>query len=569
MNNFAVARVFSRIADLMEIQGQDFFKIRAYRNAAQVMQDLTESLEVLAERGELKAIPGVGDAIADKTRDILATGTTRLYDRLREEVPESLTGLLHLSGFGPKKIQAVWKHLGVTDLDSLEAAARAQRLRDVPGLGAKSEEGVLRAIEGYRRRRREIPVYQAYPYAENLVRELRATGRFHRLEVAGSLRRMKDVVADINLAGSAEDTADALAALEGHAEVQQVLERGDGEIAVETLAERRVTLRVGPPAEFGALWLTTTGAPAHLAALGTPVGRGAPAAAPDAEADPDEAAAYALLGLPWIPPELREGLGEVEAARAGQLPRLITAADMRGILHAHSTWSDGLASLAEMAETARGLGFAYHAATDHSKALAMVRGLNEDRVALQGVEIDRLNAGYGGAFRLLKGIECDILPDGALDLDLGCLAGLEVVVASVHSALRQDRETLTGRVVRALESGVVDILGHPTSRILGMRDPSALDMDVVMTVALEQQVALEINAYPDRLDLNAELARRAAARGLLISLNTDAHKPDQIGALRFGIGQARRAGLTAEQVINTWPLERLLEWLTTRAARRG
>lgn len=564
MNNYAVARIFARIADLMEIQGQDFYKIRAYRNAAQVMQDLTESLEVLAERGELKGIPGVGAAIEAKTRDILATGTTPLYERLKAEVPESLTSLLPIPQFGPKKIQAVWKELGVLNLDDLERAAREQRLRHVPGMGEKTEATVLRNIEAYRRRKQNIPVFAAYPYAETLVRQLLTTGHFHRLEVAGSLRRMQDIVHDIHLAGSAEDLPAALEALVEHPETREVLERGAREIAVETHSERRVTLRVCPPAEFGSLLLRCTGSEAHLQQLDALEKGPAPVRPSYREPDPDEEKIYAEHGIPWIPPELREGRGEIAAAREGRLPRLIEEQDLRGILHAHTTWSDGLNTIAQMAEAARALGYEYHGVTDHSRALAMVRGLTEEKLVEQAAEIDALNATFTDGFRVLKGIECDILPDGAMDLDHAALERLDLVIASVHSQQRQDEETLTARVIRALESGVVDLLAHPTGRILGMRDPSALNMERVIDAAAANGVALEMNAYPDRLDMNDRWARRAAEKGVLISINTDAHRISHLSMLRFGIGQARRAWLEPENVINCWPLDRLLSWLRDR-----
>ena len=556
MNNYAVARVFARIADLMEIQGQEFYKVRAYRNAAQVMQEMTESLEVLAERGQLKTIPGVGEAIAAKTRDILTTGTTKLYERLKEEVPESLTSLLPLPQFGPKKIQLVWKELGVRNLDELEEAAREQRLRGVAGMGEKTETAVLRNIDAYRKRKHTVPVFVAYPYAETLARQLLETGRFERLEVAGALRRMQDIVSDIELAGSAIDPEAALASFVEHPEVRDVLARSEGEASVETHSDRRATLRVCRPVEFGTALLLATGSEEHLRQL-QELGPVSGEAAAESEI-------YSRLGLPWIPPELREGLGELEAARRGAVPRLIEEKDLQGILHAHSTWSDGLHSIAQMAAAARDLGFTYHGVTDHSRALAMVRGLTEEKLIEQGAEIEAVNAGFTDGFRVLKGIECDIMPDGTLDLDLDALRSLDLVIASVHSQQRQDEETLTARVIRALESGVVDILAHPTGRILGMRDPSALDVERVIDAAAANQVALEMNAYPDRLDLNDRWARRAREKGVLLSINTDAHRTEHLTMLRYGVAQARRAWLEPEHVINCWPLGRLLAWLRER-----
>lgn len=564
MNNYAIARVFTRIADLMEIQGQNAFKIRAYRNAAQTMQELTESLEVLAERDELENVPGIGEAIAQKTRDILATGTTKLYENLKAEVPETLIGLLDLPGFGPKKIQTAWKELGVRNLDDLERAAAEHKVRTLPGMGEKSEGKLLEALAAFRRRKERLPIGLALPYAEGLARLFLQTGAFERLELAGSLRRRQDLVGDYDFIASAKDPAAAVEAFAGHSEVREVQERGEGYVKAIAQNGAPLELRVVEPPAFAGVWHRATGSAAHLEALERLAAeKGLNLAEIQAGAGSEEEI-YAALGLPSIPPELREGRGEVEAARDGRLPKLIEVRDIRGVLHAHSTWSDGSASIDRMATAARELGFAFHAVTDHSQALGIARGLNPERLRQQIAEIDALNATFSDRFRVLKGIECDILPDGTMDLPLDLLAELDVVVASVHSQQRQDRETITARVVKALESGVVDILAHPTGRILGMRDPQDLDLDRVMDAALANKVALEINAYPDRLDLNDLQARQAKERGLLITINPDAHRPEHLSLYEYGICQARRAWLEADDVINTWPLDRLLQWLHGR-----
>lgn len=560
MNNHAIARIFTRIADLMEIQGENPFKIRAYRNAAAAMQDLTESLEGLAERRELESIPGVGAAIAKKTYDILATGTTKLYEALRGEVPESLIELLELPGFGTRKIHTVWKELGVLNLDDLERAALEGRLKTLPGFAQKTEQSVLSSIAAHRRRRERTTILRALPYALDLRRTLLDTGTFAAVELAGSLRRMQETVGDINLAAEAVDGEAALECAAAHPETLEVEERTADQIAVITHSSLRATLSVAKPGQLGGLLQSVTGSSAHnsqLASYAAEVGRTLLTGCPD------EASVYASVGLPWIPPELREGRGEIEAARDGRLPRLIEQSDIRGILHAHSTWSDGAATIERMAARARELGFAYHGNTDHSQALGLARGLNEERLLAQMEEIDRLNAGFSGEFRVIKGIECDILPDGTLDLPLELLKRLDLVIASVHSHRKLDRDAMTRRMVRALESGVVHILAHPTGRILGMRDPYELDLDRVMDAASANGVALEINAS-DRLDLSDEHAREAKKRGILLAINTDAHNPGVLGLLQFGIAAARRAWVEADDVINTWPLERLFGWLRRR-----
>lgn len=564
MNNYAIARVFSRIGDLMEIQGENVFKIKAYRTAAATMQELTESLEALAERGELLNVPGIGEAIAQKTQDILATGTTKLYEKLKSEVPESLADLLALPGFGPKKIQAAWRELGVRNLDDLEAAARAQRVRTLPGMAAKSEEKLLAGIEAYRRRRERIPTGVALPYANGLARLIRETGAFTRVEVAGSVRRRRDLVGDIDLVGEAEEWEAALAAFTAHSEVREVLSRGDGHAQVIVHNGARVEMCVAPPGRFGGALVRVTGSAAHLADLAQLAEeRGIDLEALYGEAASEESF-YAALGLPVIPVELREGRGEVRAALDGKLPRLITGKDLRGVLHAHTTWSDGVATMEQMAAAARELGYAFHAVTDHSQVLGITRGLTPERLRLQMAEIDAFNATQPDGFRVLKGIECDILPDGRLDLPLDLLNELDVVVASVHLMQRQDRETITARVLAALETGVVDILAHPTGRILGMRDSTELDLERVLDAAVKHRVALEINAAADRLDLNEVYARQAKERGIPITINTDAHSTRSLGACDYGIAQARRAWLEADDVINTWELPRLLNWLHHR-----
>jgi DNA polymerase (family 10) len=560
MNNYAVARVFSRIADLMEIKGENVHKIRAYRTAAQTMQELTESLEVLAERGELQSIPGVGEAIAAKTRDILATGATKLYDGLKAEVPESLVELLGIPGFGVKKIRSVWQELGVRTLADLEQAAGEHRLRTIPGFSDKTEANVLEAVAAARKRRDRTPIGVALPYAEGLARLLRATGKFERLEIVGSLRRRKDTLGDIDLLGASSDPEGALEALLASGEVGEVLERGEHGLTVLTQDRLRLDLCVVSPEAFPAELQRRTGSEAHTARLGAlAVEKGV--SLPARVTDEEEV--YRSLGLPWIPPELREGQGEIEAARDGRLPRLIEERDYRGVLHAHTTWSDGAVSVERMALAARDLGHSYLAITDHSQALTIAGGLDEARLLAQMAEIDGVNAKLAG-FRVLRGIECDIMGDGSLDLPCELLERLDFVIGSVHSHQRQDEETMTRRIVRALESGVLDLLAHPTGRILGVRDPYGVDMERVMDAALANGVAMEINAYPDRLDLNEGYARRAKDRGIPISVNPDAHRPEHLGLLRYGIGQARRAWLEAEEVINTWPLDRLTRWLAER-----
>jgi len=567
MNNYSIAEVFSGIADLQEVEGENQFKIRAYRNAARTIRALTESLEAVAERGSLRDIPGIGEAIEAKIREILATGTCRHYEELKERVPAGLVELLRIPGFGAAKVQAAWQELGVTDLDSLEAAAQTGSIRSLPGMGERSEESLLEAIAAHRVRRRVTPIFIADHAARLFAETLRETGSFHRVEVTGEIRRMKDRVQRIELAAAADSESAAVDALNAILDVREVFPEPGGRITVWLRSGRDLLLHLSSPEAFGALMIRTTGSPEHiekLLARPKREEREASSGDPDSSLVAVEGEIYAARGLPWIPAEVREDRGEIEAAERGELPTLISASDFKGILHAHSTWSDGLASLRDMAAAAREAGYVYHGCTDHSKALGITRGLDEVRLRAQMAEIDALNAELGGNPLLLKGIECDILPDGTLDLSLEVLDELDIVVASVHTQQRMDEETMTARILRALESGVVDILGHPTGRLLGARDPYPVAMERIFDAAVEHSVALEINAAQDRLDLSGEYAFQARERGIPMSVNTDAHRPELLTALRFGIGQARRAWLTPDDVLNAWSVDRLLGWLRHR-----
>lgn len=576
MTNQAIARILARMADLLEIENDNPFKVRAYRRAAEQIEGLTENLASLVERGDLESLPGIGKGLAAKITEMVTTGACAEYEALRVRVPEGLPELLSLPGLGPRRVAQLWKERGIASLVDLEAAAQAGTLRNLPGISERTEANLLAAIEQYRRRTARWPIGRALPYAESLVSQLLATGAFERIEIAGSLRRWRDTVGDIDLVAVARDPQAALGAFCGLREAEAVLERDDRFARLRAEEGRVVELRLAPPEQWGAVLLQQTGSAAHLARLQELArARGWRlddfGVAPDREREApiavaEEADLYAALGLPPIPPELREDRGEIEAALSGRLPVPIAPSDYRGVLHAHTNWSDGAASIAAMVEAARALGHEYLAITDHSRALTVARGLDEERLRRQMAEIDALNATRPGIL-VLKGIECDIRADGTLDLDPALLAELDLVIGSIHSHFRQDVTTMTRRIVAAMESGVVDLIAHPTGRLLGVRDPYAVDVDRLLDAAAATGVALEINAAPERLDLDDDLARRAAERGIPIAINPDAHTPAALGLLRYGIGQARRAWLTPEQVLNAWPAERLCAWLQRRRGR--
>jgi DNA polymerase (family 10) len=574
MTNYEIARIFGQIADLMEVQGENPFKVRAYRKATDTIEGLTESLESIAARGALDTVPNIGKGIGEKVEEIVNTGSALLLEELQAKVPAGLPELLNISGLGTKKVQALYAERGIGSIDELEAAVREHRLRDLPGFGAKTEENILQGIEAYRRRSERWPLGKALPYAERLVAALREVPGVERLEIAGSLRRMRETIGDVDLVGTARDPVPVMEAFVSLPQVRETLLKGETRTSVMTHEGIQVDLRIVKPEDFGALLHHFTGSREHNIRLRSMAeDRGAKIneygvfdvkTGEEIHLGSDEADLYRFLELPYIPPEIREDRGEIEAAREGRLPRLIEMGDIRGNLHGHSDWSDGVAPIATMVETARALGHAYIAITDHSKNLGVANGLDEVRLRRQMAEIEALNQVAGAQIRVLTGIEVDIMGDGTLDLDPGVLNELDVVVASVHSYFRQDTETITARMIRAMEAGCIDIVGHPTGRLLGHRDPYAVDVERIIDAAAATKTALEINANPERLDLNDVYARRAREKGVLISINTDAHHPRNFDLLRYGISTARRAWLEAEDVINTWPLERLLAWLKDR-----
>lgn len=574
MTNYEIARRFSRIGDILEIQGENPFKVRAYRRAAEVIDGLVEPLADIEARGALGDIEGFGPAIAAKTRDFLRTGTTKLYEQIKDAVPPGVLAMAAIPGIGPKTVRTLWEALGVTTTEELAEAARAGRVRAVPGFGPGKEKNLLEAIERAGRLSERLPLYVALPYAERLARELSARPEIRRVEVAGSLRRGRATIGDIDLVGASGDPGATMAAFAGLPGITEVLETGPSKTAALCDLGLRVDLRLTGEENFGALLHHFSSGQAHniqlrdlAEARGLKINEyGVFDAATGEERfrGEDEAQVYAALGLPAIPPELREGRGEIEAARQNRLPGLVAEADFRGQLHCHSTYSDGSADIRAMAEAALARGYEYLAITDHSRSLSIANGLSRDRLLQQLDEIAALNAELvPRGLTLLTGQEVDILADGSLDGDEDLLARLDIVVASVHIRHREDEAAMTARVLRAIESPHVDILGHPTGRLLGRREPFPLDLEAVIEAAVRTGTVLEINAAPERMDLDDVYAFRARAAGAKFTVNADAHSTSGLGLLPWGLRMARRAWLTPEDVINTYPLPRL------RAALKG
>jgi DNA polymerase (family 10) len=573
MENAAIARLLADIADLLEVKGENAFKVRAYRNASWTVADCPERLADQPP-ARLRDLPGIGRDLAARIREAVDTGGIAYHRELLTEFPPGILDVLRLQGVGPKTVALLHAQLGIGGLDDLEAAARAGRLRGIKGMGAKKEALVLKAIEERRRFAGRHLLPEAAATADALLAWLRPQVPAATLDLVGSLRRGAETVGDLDILACGAGPA-VMDAFTRHPLVERVLAAGDTKSSVLLAKGYQADLRLVPPASRGAAQQYFTGSKAHNIALrDRALQRGWKLNeyglyANDEEtpiAGEREEGIYAALGLDWVPPELRECRGEIEAAAAHGLPHLVSLADIRGDLHAHTEESDGRDTILEMARAARDLGYEYLAITDHSQALAMANGLDEPR-ALQHAARIRAAAREVEGLTLLAGIECDIRPDGTLDLADDCLAQLDVVVASVHSAFAQSPAEMTARVLRALENRWVDVLGHPTGRLLLRREPYGLDLEPVIAAAARLGVALEINCQADRLDLNDAAARLAHERGAGIVIATDAHSRAALGTMRWGVTVARRAWLPPEAVWNTRGVEGFRAGLRRNRAR--
>ena len=568
MRNAEVADMFDEIADYQELAGENVFKVRAHRRAAETIRSLGVDIAALAEAARLREIDGVGEATEEKIKQCLDSGTCDYLQKLRERYPATIRELLRVPGLGPKKVAQVYQELDVVSVDDLAKAAQEDKLSGLKGMGKKSQEKILKGIEILRQSAGRVLLDEALETAESLIASLRVLPQVKELQYAGSLRRWRETIGDVDLLVATEDAAPIMEAFTSAPDVREVLAHGETKSSVLVTGNLQVDLRAVPSASFGAACQYFTGSKDHNVRLRERAGRlgrkineyGVFDAQDRQVAGETEASVYEAVGLPWIPPELRESRGELEAAEAGTLPELVTLQDLRGDLHLHTNWSDGANTIEEMAQAAASLGYEYLAVTDHSKALAMARGLDEKRLADQLGQVRAANESVP-EIRILCGIELDILGEGVLDLDAGILGELDVIVGSVHSRFGLPPAEMTERLVAALASGYVDVLAHPTGRLLGQREAYQFDLEAVLDCAARVGVALEINAYPQRLDLNDVMARAAKEHGAKIAINTDAHATYQFGFMKYGVGTARRAWLEPEDVINTWECSRLLEFV--------
>jgi len=567
MENREIARVLWETADLMEIAAEDSFRIRSYRNGATAIEGYPErAIDILRDPNrKITEIPGIGKGLAAVIEEIVNRGSCERRDQLLEKFPAGALEFLKIQGLGPKSIALIFEHYRIGTIDQLEQLAKEQKLRELPRMGAKLEEKVLRSIAQYRLRTGRFLLSFAHDAAEELTKYLRELDGIEEITAAGSLRRGKDTVGDLDLLVTGPNAAAALDRFVAYPRVHEVLGRGPNKASAKIGREGlQVDVRALPRDSYGAALQYFTGSKEHNVSVRTRAVKmgfklseyGLFRAEDDSRvAGGTEEEIYKTLGLAWIPPELRENTGEIEAAAESRIPELIELHDIRGDIHMHTTETDGRASLEEMADAAKKLGYQYVAITDHSKAIAMANGLDEKRAVAFARHVRELDQNSLG-IRVFSGLECDILKDGALDLAGDALAELDLVIGSVHSHMNMEAAEMTDRLLRALECPQLRVLGHPTGRLLMQRDPFPFDFERIVAEAVKRNVWLEINASPERLDLNGTLVRTAKSRGAKFTISTDAHHPKHLHNMWYGVVTARRGWLSPGDVINTLPVEK-------------
>jgi len=572
MENNEVAAIFHEMAAILEIKGENPFRVRAFKRVAQAIETLPERASTMAAAGTLARVPGIGKGSQDRITEILTSGDCADHVELRASIPAGLLELARVEGLGPRTIALVYNELGVTSLDELEAAARGGQIATLPRMGEKSQAKLLTAVEAYRRQAGRVRIGDALPQGLALLEALGQHAAVQRIDLAGSSRRRRDTIGDLDLLVASDDAAAVMDCFVSRPAVADVMLRGETRCSVHLRGGLQADLRVVPAASFGAALHYFTGSKMHNIAIRDRAKRKGlrineygvfDEASGQQLGGATEEQIFAAVGLPFIPPELRENQGEIEAAAAGELPRLVSEQDLRGELHLHTDATDGKATLREMVAAAVALGHEYIAVTDHSRALTVTQGLDERRLREQVAMIRALEDELG-SIRILAGIEVDIHADGTLDLDHDALRELDWVIASVHSHFNLPAQEQTRRLLAAVESGVVDCLGHPSGRILGHREGYPVDLDRVIRRAGELGLALELNGYPDRLDLDAQHCRQARDQGIPVAINTDAHATRQLAQRQYGVYTARRGWLEPRDVLNARPLAELQAWLAQR-----
>ncbi len=569
MRNIEIAHLFNEIADFLEVKDENPFRIRAYRRAAQAVEGLSEDVAAIAERGALLDVPGIGKDLAAKIQEYLAGGKVEYLEDLRKEIPVGVIEMMGIHGVGPKTAKHLYEQVGVDSVEKLEELAKTHRLAGLPGIKAKTEENILKGIAVWRSGRERMPLGTALTLAEAILETLRKVREVDQIEAAGSLRRMRETVKDIDILVTSKTPARVMDVFVGLPNVAEVSAHGETKSSVRLRENIAVDLRVVEPGCFGAALQYFTGSKQHnirVRELAQRKGLKVSEYGVFNEktnrrvAGKTEAEVYQAVGLPFIPPELREDGGEIEAALEGRLPTLVSLPDIRGDLQMHTAWSDGAHSLAELAEGVRAKGYRYMAVTDHSKSATVAGGMKDEQVLRMIAEVRALDKKMKG-FRVLAGCEVDIRGDGSLDFPDEILRRLDLVLISVHSRFKMSREEMTARIVRAVQHPLVHLLGHPTGRLIGERGAYEVDMEAVLTAARAAGTAVEINASPSRLDLNDLHARRAKELGIPVAINTDAHTIGQLDNMRYGVSVARRGWLTPKDVLNTWTEKQLVSWL--------
>lgn len=564
MKNHEIAALFERIANVLELKGENTFRINSYRKAARVLGDLTEDVGELAKAGKLIDIPGIGTGMAEKIVEYLNTGKMSKYEEVMKGISEETVMLMQISGLGPKTVAMLHRELGIVSLGDLEKAIQQGSLKGLFGIGDKKIENIVKGIELFKSSQQRISIGMAFPVVKRIVEELSRNRRIKNIQAAGSLRRMKETVGDIDILATGSDGASIVKSFVAMKDVTQVLAAGDTKGSVRVEEGVQVDLRVVQEDEYGSALQYFTGSKehnVHLREIAKKKGykiseygifKGDKKVGGRLEED-----IYKTVGMDWIPPELRENRGEIEAAQTGKLPKLVEISDVKGDLHNHSNWSDGTPTFEEMAEHAMKMGYQYLVVSDHSKSLHIANGLKDDELLEEIEEIDKLNKKFKG-FTLLKATEVDIKSDGALDFPDKILEKLDIVVASIHSGFKQGSEKITGRMIDAIRNPYVNIIAHPTGRLISKREGYEIDMNKVIAACAETGTALEINCFYDRLDLNDINCRKAKEAGVKIAISTDAHHVDQMWMMELGVGIARRGWLEARDVINTLPLDKLM-----------
>jgi len=566
MKNKELADLFEKMADILEFKGENPFKISAYRKASRIIGDLTQDIEEISEQGELKNIPGIGEGMAQKIVEYLKTGKISKFEEVRKGVSDELIAVMDIPGMGPKTLSMLHKEKGISNLSQLEKALEDGSLMGLFGIGEKKIENIKRGILLLKQSRGRMNLGVAFPVAKRIVEALRQKTGSKKIEWAGSLRRMKENIGDIDILATGPDKEKIVQAFTHLAEVKEVLASGETKASVIVEGGTQIDLRVVEEDSYGAALQYFTGSKGHnihlrgiAKAKGIKINEYGVFKGAKRIGGKEESDVYRVLGMDWIDPELREDRGEIEAAQKGRLPKLIQESEIKGDLHVHSQWSDGISSIGEIAKAAQKRGYQYVAICDHSKSLKIAHGLDESRLTKQIEEIDRINDKTKG-FQILKGTEVDILTDGKLDLPEKILEKLDIVVGAIHSGFKQDKGKMTKRIVRALENPHMHILAHPSGRLLGARDPYEVEIEELMGAAKKYGKALEINAYFERLDLDDIHCRKAKEMGIRVGIGTDSHHLEQMWMISLGVAVARRGWLETKDVLNTLSLKEILKW---------